>query len=103
MSREELPAMNLFGKAKAAPAAADTSSTVLKLRETLDSLDKRCADYFARCCTGQGWRPVSEEHRRELTGHRKNGRSRVGSDSFCSLKLNICRRPGDLMRNNVQQ
>lgn len=35
--------MNLFGKAKAKPQTADTTSTILKLRETLDSLDKRCA------------------------------------------------------------
>eukprot|EP00752_Nemacystus_decipiens_P001243 g1242.t1 len=33
--------MNLFGKAKAKPAQTDTTSTILKLRETLDSLDKR--------------------------------------------------------------
>lgn len=33
--------MNLFGKAKAKPQATDTTSTILKLRETLDSLDKR--------------------------------------------------------------
>lgn len=34
--------MNLFGKAKSKPqAAADTTGTILKLRETLDSLDKR--------------------------------------------------------------
>lgn len=34
--------MNLFGKAKSKPQAADTTGTILKLRETLDSLDKRC-------------------------------------------------------------
>jgi hypothetical protein len=34
--------MNLFGKKKAAPAAAsDPTQTILKLRETLDTLDKR--------------------------------------------------------------
>lgn len=35
--------MNLFGKAKAKPVATDTSATIFKLRETLDSLDKRSA------------------------------------------------------------
>lgn len=33
--------MNLFGKAKAKPQPADMSGTIVKLRETLDSLDKR--------------------------------------------------------------
>lgn len=40
--------MNLFGKAKNKPVASDTSSTILKLRETLDSLDKRCATSLLR-------------------------------------------------------
>ncbi|CAM9721264.1 unnamed protein product [Choristocarpus tenellus] len=35
--------MNLFGKAKKQPASGttDATSTIVKLRETLDSLDKR--------------------------------------------------------------
>lgn len=38
--------MNLFGKAKAKPQAQDTSGTILKLRETLDSLDKRWVSFL---------------------------------------------------------
>lgn len=39
--------MNLFGKAKNKPQAnTDTSATIVKLRETLESLDKRYVEYI---------------------------------------------------------
>lgn len=39
--------MNLFGKAKNKPQAnTDTSATIVKLRETLESLDKRYVEYL---------------------------------------------------------
>jgi hypothetical protein len=33
--------MNLFGKAKTAPPPPDSASTIMKLRSTLDTLEKR--------------------------------------------------------------
>ncbi|CAM9116109.1 unnamed protein product [Ascophyllum nodosum] len=40
--------MNLFGKAKAKPQPADTTGTIVRLRETLESLDKSRETYIQK-------------------------------------------------------